>query len=384
MKLKVSENIRNLVPYPPGKPIEELEREYGITGSIKLASNENALGPSPKAMAAIGAALTKLHRYPDGSNYYLSHRLAEMLGVAPEELVFGNGSNEVIELLIAAFLEPGDEVVTSQPTFLVYQTMVQARGGVNRVVPLKEIAPEAALTSNGGGEALGLVHDLEGILAQVNERTRLIFLDNPNNPTGTIFGREEFESFLARVPEQVIVVLDEAYVDFVNHSGRIDVRRYLENRTPVVGLRTFSKAYGLAGLRIGYGLMNRELAGYLNRVRQPFNVNLPAQVGALAALDDDEHYRLTLDHTGESIAWLAREISTLGCRVFDTHTNFFLVDVRRDGRKFYEEMLRRGVIIRPMNAYGYPGYIRITVGTTEENRRLVKTMAQILAAPEAA
>jgi histidinol-phosphate aminotransferase len=379
MKLKVSENIRSLVPYPPGKPIEELEREYGITGSIKLASNENALGPSPKAMTAIGAALGKLHRYPDGSNYYLGHCLAAKLGVAPEEIVFGNGSNEVIELLIAAFLTPGDEVVTSQPTFLVYQTMVQARGGINRVVPLKEIAPAAALTSTGGGEALGLVHDLEGILAQVNERTRLIFLDNPNNPTGTIFGREEFESFLARVPEQVIVVLDEAYVDFVNHPGRIDVRRYLGNSPPVVGLRTFSKAYGLAGLRIGYGLMDRELAAYLHRVRQPFNVNLPAQVGALAALDDEEHYRLTLDHTRESIAWLAREITALGCRVFDTHTNFFLVDVGGDGREFYDKLLRRGVIVRPMNAYGFPGYIRITVGTSEENHRLVKTMAEILA-----
>ena len=381
MKLKISDNIRNLVPYPPGKPIEELEREYGITGSIKLASNENALGPSPKAVAAISAALGKLHRYPDGSNYYLGHRLAEKLAVAPEEIVFGNGSNEVIELLIAAFLEPGDEVVTSQPTFLVYQTMVQARGGVNRVVPLKKIDPAAALTSAGGGATLGLVHDLEAILARINERTRLIFLDNPNNPTGTIFGREEFDAFLARVPEQVIVVLDEAYVDFVEHEWRIDVRRYLRHRTPVVGLRTFSKAYGLAGLRIGYGLMPRELADYLHRVRQPFNVNLPAQVGALAALDDDDHYRRTLTHTRESVAWLTRGIGALGCRVFDTHTNFFLVDVGRDGRQFYEQMLALGVIVRPMNAYGYPQYIRISVGTKAENLRLVKTMAQVLAAP---
>jgi len=382
MKLKVSENIRSLVPYPPGKPIEELEREYGIPGSIKLASNENALGPSPKAVAAISAALTKLHRYPDGSNYYLARRLAEKLGVAPEELVFGNGSNEVIELLIAAFLEPGDEVVTSQPTFLVYQTMVQARGGVNRVVPLKEIAPGAALTSSGGGLPLGLVHDLEGILAQINERTRLIFLDNPNNPTGTIFGRTEFNGFLARVPEEVIVVLDEAYVDFVDHPERIDVRRYLGHKTPVVGLRTFSKAYGLAGLRIGYGVLHRELAGYLHRVRQPFNVNLPAQVGALAALDDDEHYRLTLEHTHDSVAWLVRKITALGCRVFDTHTNFFLVDVGSDGKGFYEAMLYQGVIVRPMTAYGYPGFIRITVGTDAENRRLVETMAHVLAGKE--
>jgi len=330
-------------------------------------------------VAAIAAALTKLHRYPDGSNHYLATRLAEKLGVAPAELVFGNGSNEVIELLIATFLEPGDEVVTSQPTFLVYHSMVQARGGVNRVVPLKKITPAVALTSSGGGAPLGVVHDLEAILAQISARTRLIFLDNPNNPTGTIFGRDEFEAFLARVPEQVIVVLDEAYVDFVAHAQRIDVRRYLNHATPVVGLRTFSKAYGLAGLRIGYGLMNREIAGYLHRVRQPFNVNLPAQVGALAALDDDEFYRLTLDHTRAGIAWLTKEITGLGCPVFDTHTNFFLVDVGGDGRAFYEKMLRQGVIVRPMQAYGYPGYIRITVGSEAENQRLVATMAQVLA-----
>jgi len=378
MKIKVPENIQSLIPYPPGKPIEELEREYGITGSIKLASNENGLGPSPKAVAAIAAALTKLHRYPDGSNYYLATRLAERLGVAPAELVFGNGSNEVIELLIAAFLTPGDEVITSHPTFLVYHTMVQAKGGVNRVTPLRQIAADSVLTSSGGGSPLGVVHDLAAILALVTDRTRLIFLDNPNNPTGTIFGRDEFEAFLARVPEQVIVVLDEAYVDFVSHAQRIDVRQYLTGPVPVVGLRTFSKAYGLAGLRVGYGIMNSEIAGYLHRVRQPFNVNLPAQVGALAALDDEEFYQQTLSHTRAGIAWLTKEIQALGCTVFDTHTNFFLVDVGGDGKGFYEKLLRLGVIVRPMNAYGYPGYIRITVGTEAENQRLVKAMAQVL------
>ncbi|NTV12876.1 MAG: histidinol-phosphate transaminase [Desulfobulbaceae bacterium] len=379
MKLNVPENIQSLIPYPPGKPIEELEREYGITGSIKLASNENCLGPSPKAVAAIAAALTKLHRYPDGSNYYLATRLADKLGVAPVELVFGNGSNEVIELLIAAFLTPGDEVITSHPTFLVYHSMVQAKGGVNRVAPLKKLDAPAALISTGGGSPLGVVHDLAAILAEITDRTRLIFLDNPNNPTGTIFGRAEFEAFLARVPEQVIVVLDEAYVDFVAHEQRIDVRQYLAGPVPVVGLRTFSKAYGLAGLRVGYGIMNSEIAGYLHRVRQPFNVNLPAQVGALAALDDEDFYRQTLAHTRTSIAWLTKEIQALGCPVFDTHTNFFLVDVGGDGRGFYEKLLRLGVIVRPMNAYGYPGYIRITVGTEAENQRLVKAMAQVLA-----
>jgi len=378
MKIKVSENISSLVPYPPGKPIEELEREYGITGSIKLASNENALGPSPKAVAAISEGLSKLHRYPDGSSYYLTTRLAEKLGVKPAEIVFGNGSNEIIELLVNTFLDKGDEVVTSRPTFLVYQKMVQARGGVNRVVPLKE-----GLTDNikgaSGGDSLGVRHDLDAIAAEINDRTRLIFLDNPNNPTGTVFGLDEFESFLDQVPEGVIVVLDEAYVDFVDPRDRIDVRKYLAGPKAVVGLRTFSKAYGLAGLRIGYGLMNKDIAGYLHRVRQPFNINLPAQYGALAALDDEDHYNKTMDLAREGIAWLTSEISALGCKVFDTHTNFFLVDVGMDCRKLYEQMLGKGVIIRPMAAYDYPQYIRITVGIPEENSRLVKALAEALA-----
>jgi histidinol-phosphate aminotransferase len=378
MKIKVAENISSLVPYPPGKPIEELEREYGITGSIKLASNENALGPSPKAVAAIAAGLEKLHRYPDGSSYYLTSSLAEKLGVDPDEIVFGNGSNEIIELLINTFLGIGEEVITSNPTFLVYQKMVQARGGINRVVPLQEGVRET-IAGHGGGDSLGVAHDLDRIISMINERTRLIFLDNPNNPTGVAFGVEAFEAFLAKVPEEVIVVLDEAYVDFVAQEVRIDARKYLDGPTPVVALRTFSKAYGLAGLRIGYGLMHKEIAGYLHRVRQPFNVNLPAQIGALAALDDDDHYEKTMTLTREGISWLTGQISELGCRAFDTHTNFFLVDVGFDCRKLYEKMLEKGVIIRPMAAYGYPQYIRITVGLPEENSRLVASLGEVLA-----
>ena len=199
MKLKIAENIASLIPYPPGKPLEELEREYGISGSIKMASNENALGPSPKAVAALTKALAGLHRYPDGSCYYLAQALAAKLGVAPAELVFGNGSNEIIELLIKAFLFPGGEVITSHPTFLVYAKMVQAYGGKNHVVPLA-----------------GMHHDLAAIADLINDKTRLIFLDNPNNPTGTVFSSQQFEDFLAKVPESVVVVLDEAYVDFVD------------------------------------------------------------------------------------------------------------------------------------------------------------------------
>jgi histidinol-phosphate aminotransferase len=361
MKLRIAENIEKLIPYPPGKPIEELEREYGISGSIKLASNENALGPSPKALAAIATALPKLHRYPDGSCYYLANRLAAKLEVAPGEIVFGNGSNEIISLLIATFVQPGDEVITSNPTFLVYQKVVQAQGGLNRVVPLKEMH-----------------HDLEGILAAVTDRTRLMFLDNPNNPTGTIFGASEFQAFLAAVPDHVIVVLDEAYVDFVDADLRFDARSFLHLQTPVVALRTFSKAYGLAGLRVGYGLMREEIASYLHRLRQPFNVNQLAQVAALAALDDDEHYRHTLTMTTEGMIWLQREISGLGCRPLPSQANFFLVDVGGNGKRLYENLLTKGVIVRPMEAYGYPDFIRITVGLPAENERLVGAMAAAL------
>lgn len=361
MNIKIADNIASLVPYPPGKPIEELEREYGISNSIKLASNENALGPSPRAVAAIAGALAKLHRYPDGSCYYLANRLAAKIGVRPEEIVFGNGSNEIIGLLIATFLQPGEEVITSHPTFLVYQKMVQAQGGVNRVVPLKEMR-----------------HHLPEILEAITNRTRLIFLDNPNNPTGTAFTAAEFETFLAAVPDHVIVVLDEAYIDFVDADQRFDACAYLHGETPVVALRTFSKAYGLAGLRIGYGLMREELAGYLHRLRQPFNVNQLAQIGALAALDDEEHYQQTLTMTTEGMIWLHREIARLGCRPLPSQANFFLVDVGGSGKKLYEQLLAKGVIVRPMQAYGYPNYIRITVGLPAENERLARAMAEAL------
>jgi len=362
MKLTIPDHIKNLIPYPPGKPLEELEREYGITGSIKMASNENSLGPSPKAMQAISQALANLHRYPDGSCYYLARALANKLQVPPEQIVFGNGSDEILALLAQALVSPGDEVISSAPSFLVYPKVAQAQGGVNRVVPLK-----------------AMHHDLDAILAQVTPRTRIIFLDNPNNPTGTIFGKEAFEAFLKQVPEQVVTVLDEAYLDFVDQDKRLDVRAYLAGPKPVVGLRTFSKAYGLAGLRVGYGLMSAEIADCLHRVRGPFNVNSLAQIGAIAALEDDDHYQKTMTMTRDGIAWLTPRLASLGVTPLPTQTNFFLVDLKRDAKPFYQAMLKRGVIIRPMAAYGLATYIRITVGTDAENERLLKAVAATLA-----
>ncbi len=364
MKLQIPPHISDIIPYPPGKPIEELEREYGVSGSIKLASNENPFGPSPAAVKAMQAALQNLHRYPDGSCYYLNRALARHLGVAPGQIVLGNGSNEIIEFLVKAFVEEGDEVVTSQPSFLMYQKFVQIRGGRNRVVELQDMS-----------------HDLDKIVGLVSADTRLIFLDNPNNPTGTLIPENRLLAFLDRVPEHVIVVLDEAYIDFVDQDQGYDTLSLIDevdNRCGVVLLRTFSKAYGLAGLRVGFGLMSEAIATCLHKVRQPFNVNLVAQQGALAALSDREFYEKTLSLTASGKRYLRQEVERLGCAAYPSQTNFFLIDVRGDATTLYEAMLRLGVIVRSMKAYGFANLIRINVGTDQENDRFLAAFEQAL------
>lgn len=364
MKAQVPENIKSIIPYPPGKPMDELEREYGVTNAIKLASNENAWGSSPMAIQAIQGALTDLHRYPDGSNYYLVQAIADKLGFSPEEVVIGNGSDEIIEFLVKAFVQTGDEVITSHPSFLMYQKVVQVRGGINNVFPLKKMQ-----------------HDLESILEAITDRTRLIFLDNPNNPTATIIRPVDLYEFLSKVPEHVVVVLDEAYIDFADFDKQVDVFSLIRNtkgRCGVVSLRTFSKAYGLAGIRVGFGLMNAEIAGYLHRVRSPFNVNKLAQVAAIAALADTDFYNKTLEGTKTGMEWLQNQITSLGCACYPSQTNFFLVDVKGDAEALYEAMLYKGVIVRSMKAYGYTNVIRITVGTVSENQRLVTALADCL------
>lgn len=365
VKIKIPDTIKAITPYPPGKPLDELEREYGISNSIKLASNENPWGPSPKTINALQAELSNLHRYPDGSCYYLVQAIAEKLGLSPTEIVMGNGSNEVIEFLVKAFVQEGDEVITSHPSFLMYQKIVQVRGGINHVVPLKDMC-----------------HDLEVIKKMVSEKTRLIFLDNPNNPTGTAIQPVQLYKFLSDIPESVIVVLDEAYVDFMDKKLQVDAYsliRNVEKRCPVVFLRTFSKAYGLSGLRVGYGLMPNDVAECLHKVRQPFNINQMAQVGALAALMDEDYYQLTLERTAKGMANLSREVDKFGCKSFPSETNFFLIDVLGDADKLYQAMLYKGVIVRSMSAYGFKNFIRVTVGTEEENNRFLSSLADCLA-----
>lgn len=362
LKIQVSENIESLVPYPPGKPIEELERELGITGSIKLASNENPLGPSKKAVAAVAKSLANLHRYPDGSCFYLKEKLSNMLGVSQDMLIFGNGSNEIIELLIRAFLKPGDEAIMADPSFAVYPIAVKVVGGVSRLVPLKEMR-----------------HDLKEMAKLINPKTKIIFVANPNNPTGTTVSATEFREFMDSVPEDVIVCVDEAYFEFVQDNDFPDAISYIRAGRPVLVLRTFSKIYGLAGLRVGYGISHPKVIDYLSRVRQPFNVNSLAQIAAMAALEDSEHLGNTRENNIAGLKYLYKELDSLGFEYVPTETNFFLIKVG-DGKKVYNELLKKGVIVRPMASYGLGDYIRLTVGLPEENERFIKAFAEVVKA----
>jgi histidinol-phosphate aminotransferase len=357
----VPEWIRTLTPYPPGMPIEELERELGIRGSIKLASNENPLGPSPKALAAVAAALTDLHRYPDGSAFYLKRRLAERLGVPADEVLVGNGSNEIIELVVRTFVRPRDEAVMADQAFVIYRMVVQAAGGVPRIVPLRDFT-----------------HDLEAIAEAITPRTRVVFLANPNNPTGTIFRRRAWEAFLRAVPRHVIVVADDAYAEYVNDPDYPDtIRERGDALVPVVTLRTFSKLYGLAGLRIGYAVAPAPVMDAIGRIRQPFNVNSLALVGALAALDDDEHVARTLAVNREGMAALTAGFRRLGLPHVPSAANFVMVRVGQ-GARVYQALLRRGVIVRPMEVYGFPEHLRVTIGLADENRRFLAALEAVL------
>ena len=364
-RLPVPECIETLVPYPPGKPIEELERELGVRNSIKLASNENPLGPSPLALSALEGALSSLHRYPDGSSFYLKRRMAELLNLSEEMIFLGNGSNEVIELLIRTFVSTGDEVVTGWPSFAVYPLVVTAAGANIVKVGLRE----------------DLTLDLDAMARAVGPKTRIVFIANPNNPTGRISKADELTRFLDSLPPDVIVCLDEAYFEYVRSEEYQDSLSYVKEGRPVVVLRTFSKIYGLAGLRIGYAVAPAEITDYMNRVRQPFNVNSLAQAAALAALADTGHIEKSRANNEAGIEYLFKEFAALGFDCVPTEANFFLVKVGR-GKEIYDALLKRGVIVRPMGGYCMDEYIRVTVGTRDENARLIETMGSLFAGDE--
>ncbi len=359
--------VRSLQPYQPGKPLDELEREYGIRNAVKLASNENPLGPGEKALAAIEQHLTDLSRYPDGNGFALKKALAKKHAVELDQLTLGNGSNDILEFLARAFVAPGDEVIFSEHAFAVYPIVTQAVGGRAVVVPAK----------NHG-------YDLDAIAAAVSDRTRLIFIANPNNPTGTWLTEKALRDFLASIPPQVLVVLDEAYYEYaidpaIRACGYTSVMDWINTCPNLVVTRTFSKAYGLAGLRVGYGVSHADVADILNRVRQPFNTNSLALVAAEAALGDETHLQHSVKLNAEGMQMLTRAFDELGLEYIPSVANFICVKVG-DAAAVYEALLRAGMIVRPVANYGLPEYLRITIGRADENARFLGALKKILSA----
>ena len=359
-KLAVS-GVQKLIPYTPGKPIEELEREFGLSNIIKLASNENPLGPGKKALAAIQATLKDLALYPDGNGFNLKLALAEKYAVDMSQITLGNGSNEILELVARAFLTPEHEVVFSQHAFAVYPIVTQAVGATAVVAP-----------------ALNYGHDLDAMLQRVTGKTRLVFIANPNNPTGTLLSHADLETFIGALPDTCVCVLDEAYFEFISSIEPINSIGWLKKFPNLLITRTFSKAYGLAGLRMGYGLSSPQLADILNRVRQPFNNNTLALVAAEAALFDDEHLQETLTVNARGMQQLTDGFKNLGLEWIPSAANFVMVDLKQAGRPVYEALLRKGVIVRPVGVYELPDHLRISIGTKEENQLFLEALTDIL------
>ncbi|HEY5893329.1 MAG TPA: histidinol-phosphate transaminase [Chthoniobacterales bacterium] len=358
--------LRDLVAYVPGKPIEDVARELGLEPSqiIKLASNENPLGPSPFAKKAMIEALDRAHFYPDGGGYYLREAIAKKTGLEISNVILGNGSNEIIEFLGHAFLHPGAEIIVADHAFVVYKIMAKLQGATTVEVPDP-----------------GFTHDLEAMAAAITDRTALIFVANPNNPTGTLVSEGAIERFLEKVPERVVVVFDEAYYEFLKHPP--DTVKFLKTHENVVILRTFSKIQGLASLRIGYGLGHENLISVLHKTRQPFNANAIAQAGALAGILDEDHVNRTRQITFEGRDFLEAEFTRLGLEFVPSHANFVLVRVG-DGNAVFKALLKKGVIIRAMGEYKLPEWIRVSVGTMPQNRRFIEELEKLPIIREAA
>jgi histidinol-phosphate aminotransferase len=362
----ISPNILSIPPYVAGKPIAELAREMGISDAIKMASNENPLGPSPMAMKAMEDSLRKTHVYPESSAPELREVLASRNGLTPDCVIIGNGSDEIMEMAAHVFIRDGDEAVMGENAFAMYHICVEAFGGKPVRVPLKNYRM-----------------DLPAMANAVTERTRLVFLAIPNSPTGTIVSRSEFESFYQDLPrEGLLLVVDEAYREYVQDADCPQGIDYLNREVPVIVLRTFSKIYGLAGLRIGYGLAAAWLIELMNRVRPPFNANTLGQVGALAALDDAGHLARSIETTRAGIQYLTQELTTLGLKVISSQANFVSFCMERDARPVYEGLLREGIIVRHLASFGMKNCIRVTVGRDWENKLFVSSLRKVLAAME--
>ena len=357
MTVPIARHIQSIEPYRPGKPLKELEREFGIRNGIKLASNENPLGPSKKALSVLKKGLTALHRYPDGSGRALREAIARKFKLEPEQVILGNGSDEIMDLAGKTFLEPDQEAIIGDLTFSLYPICVAAHGGRPISVPLKD------------GR-----FDLEAIAARISPRTRLIFLCNPNNPTGTIVRRQDLDWFLAKLPGHVLLVIDEAYAEYADDPEFPNTIDDLKRGAPILVLRTFSKIYGLAGLRVGYGLASETVVEAMNRVRLPFNTNSPAQEAARAALSDEAHLARSLRINREGRRYLSEAFHRLGLRTLPSQANFIFLDVGQDVLTVFERLLKQGVIVRTIK----DRWLRISIGRSVENRRFVKALSDIL------
>ena len=355
--------ISRLTPYQPGKPMDELERELGISDIIKLASNENPFGPSPLALAAAQKALPEVSRYPDGNGFALRNALANFHGVEPGNIAIGNGSNEILELVARLFLVPGSQAMFSRHAFAVYPIVTQAAGAEAVVVPVDK-------------ETLQV--DLQGMLTKLSDKVRVLFLANPNNPTGTWLTADELRAFIEKIPPQVVVVIDEAYFEYVDKPGYGSAVDWIGDFPNLLVTRTFSKIYGLAGLRIGYSISQPELAELLNRVRQPFNTNLPAQMAAVAALQDKDHMTLSREKNLAGMKQLETAFEAMGLSYIPSAGNFICVDFRREAMVINNELLQRGVIVRPVANYDLPTFLRVTIGTEAENQRFIDALSGCL------
>ena len=361
----VPAHVASLSPYVPGKPIEEVEREYGITGVAKLASNENVLGPSPKAVAAAREAVERVNLYPDGSAFLLRNAIAARHGVGPDEVFVGNGSNELIELMVRTFVLDGEEVLTSAQTFVAYRLAAQAHGRTLVEAPMRA----------------RFHYDLEALRKLLSRRTKVVFLANPDNPTGSCFPEGDLVAFLDAVPRETLVVLDEAYLEFVDGAGYQDALTLRRKYPNLVVLRTFSKIHGLAGLRLGYGFARPDIVEYVDRVRPPFNVSLVAQAAGVAALGDDAHVARSRELVRTERPFLFDGLRALGAHPVPSQGNFVLADFPgRPSKDLFEALLRLGVVVRPMHGYGFPTAQRITVGRRADNERCLAALAKVLGA----
>jgi len=359
-KILIRKGISDLKPYVPGKPIEDVKRELGLKEVIKLASNETSIGPSPLAIEAITKEAKNINLYPEATSRLLREKLAEKLKIDKEMIICGNGADDVIDLVGMAFINEGDEVITCETTFPAYRTAVKIMGGKFISVKLKDFC-----------------FDLEEIAKRINEKTKMIFLCNPNNPTGTILTKEEINRFMKKIPKDIIVVFDEAYCDYVENKNYVNGLQFVLEGKNVIVVRTFSKIAGIAGVRVGYAIAHQELISYLRRVVNPFTTNRLAQVAALASLDDEEHRKKVLNSNHEGKEYLYKALDKLGLFYVPSETNFIFIDLKEDSEIVFEKLLKKGVIIRPGKPYGCPNFIRVTIGIAYENQRFIRSIKQI-------